>query len=455
MLGASFFCSRASDDARNARIIVPTIAHALASTSPTIKSEIIKAIENDPELAEPTYNRLDNQFRKLIIHPIRASVSKIVRTYKIVVIDAVDECNDLRLVSALIQLILKCAREIPLKILIASRDESPIRKAFYQKTHAEQPNTFYLHEVEKDVVKDDIRKYLETSLTAIHEHNLGSNSDPWPLRSELSKLVDQCGVLFIYAATAIRYIDDGDVHYKSRFFVMANRDTKSGSKLQTSVIDGLYGHILEQACVSKEESEIVPMRDLVSMVVFLRTLLPIQAISSLSRTDALVYLSPLKSVIHLPTYEDAPIAPFHASFPDFVIDPIRCSAERCSSFAALRTSTGHEMLALKCLEQMNRFLKYGICGTPKGTVSRRGETISLDLNKLSDALKYSCLYWASHLLEAQLSEDDLQIIDELHIFLHKHLLHWIECLSVLGELQTGLPSLRSVTTALLVKGSPG
>src|ERR1700733_669688 len=99
MLGASFFCSRASDDARNARIIVPTIAHALASTSPTIKSEIIKAIENDPELAEPTYNSLDNQFRKFIVHPVRAAVSKIVRTYKIVVIDAVDECSDLRLVS--------------------------------------------------------------------------------------------------------------------------------------------------------------------------------------------------------------------------------------------------------------------------------------------------------------------------------------------------------------------
>ena len=55
MLGGSFFCSRGTENARNARLIVPTIAQSLASTSPCIRTEIIKAIENDPKLAEPTY----------------------------------------------------------------------------------------------------------------------------------------------------------------------------------------------------------------------------------------------------------------------------------------------------------------------------------------------------------------------------------------------------------------
>ncbi|KIM79163.1 hypothetical protein PILCRDRAFT_10586, partial [Piloderma croceum F 1598] len=66
--------------------------------------------------------------------------------------------------------------------------------------------------------------------------------------------------------------------------------------------------------------------------------------------------------------------------------------------------------------------------------------------KISEALKYSCLYWASHFFEAQLSRVDL--IDALDTFLHKHLLHWIECLSALGELRTGIPSLGSAATAL-------
>ena len=229
---------------------------------------------------------------------------------------------------------------------------------------------------------------------------------------------------------------------------------KSVSKLQTSIIDGLYGHILDQACELKEESEVIPMRQLVSMIVFLRNPLPIQPILSLSQMDAHLYVSPLTSVIHVPTHKEAAVAPFHASFPNFIADPTRYLCKHYPPFCALVALEGHEMLALKCLEQMNCSLKYNICEVSKElTVSHRGTTNSPDNSgKISEALKYSCLYWASHFFEAQLSQVDL--IDALDTFLHKHLLHWIECLSVLGEPQTGILSLRSVATALSVSDSP-
>ena len=186
------------------------------------------------------------------------------------------------------------------------------------------------------------------------------------------------------------------------------------------------------------------------MIVFLRNPLAIQPISSLSEIDAQMYLLPLKSVIHVPTNEGGAVTPFHASFPDFVTDPTRYSRKCDPPFSVLIASEGHEMLALKCLGHMNRLLKYNICEVPKElTVSRREMTNSRDNSKkISDALKYSCIYWASHFSEVQLFGDDL--ISALDTFLHKHLLHWIECLSELGELQTGIPSLRSVSTALSV-----
>ena len=84
ILGGSFFCSRGSENARNACLIVPTIAHSLASTSPCIKSEIINAIQNDPKLAEPTYIKLVDQFNKLIHHPIQVSAGNAVKAYKII-----------------------------------------------------------------------------------------------------------------------------------------------------------------------------------------------------------------------------------------------------------------------------------------------------------------------------------------------------------------------------------
>ena len=55
--------------------------------------------------------------------------------------------------------------------------------------------------------------------------------------------------------------------------------------------------------------------------------------------------------------------------------------------------------------------------------------------------------------EAQLPGVQVDLIDALDTFLHKHLLHWIECLSELGELQTGISSLRNAATALSVSDS--
>lgn len=451
-LGASFFCSRASDKTNDARLIVPVIAYALARASPAIEFEIVKAIEHDPALAEPTYCNLNEQFKKLIYDPIRATAGEGPRGYKIIVIDAVDECVNLQVVSSFIKLILQSASDIPLKFFIASRDEDLIRSAFYH--HPELSTPFTLHEVEKHLVEDDIRKYIEGSLSDIKSQGLDPVLDAWPAPSELFNLVDHSGRLFIYAATAIRYINDGGKLYKSRLSIMANRDQKTRSKFQTSTIDGLYGHILEQACASKEEWEVVSVKQLISIIVFLRNPLPIQAITSLSEIDAHSYLTSISSVIHVPTQEHSSVAPFHASFPDFVIDPTRCSPKNCPSFPALVPSEGHEMLALKCLEHMNRALKYNICGIPKERIWSRRETTNSreDSCEISDALKYSCLYWASHLAEIRTSNADL--IPTLRHFLHEHLLHWIECLSILGELQTGLKALGSASDALSVSGSP-
>ena len=151
--------------------------------------------------------------------------------------------------------------------------------------------TFYLHEVEKDVVKGDIRMYLETSLVEIKAEH-GRTLDTWPPQSGISALLDRSGTLFIYAATAIRYISLGGPLYKSHLSTIANPDIKSANKSQTSTIDGLYRHILDQACDSKAESEVIPMKQLVSMIIFFRNPLPIQAISSLSEIDAHLYHSP-------------------------------------------------------------------------------------------------------------------------------------------------------------------
>jgi len=447
MLGGNIFCSRASDKTNNSRLIIPVIAHALARASPSIAVEVVKAIKNKALLAEMSYHNMDEQFEQLIYNPLRKTTSKMTKTYKVVVIDAVDECDKLEVVSSFIKLILKSASDIPLKIFIASRDEYWIRKAF--KSGDGVREYFYLHDIEKDVVQNDIRKYLETSLADIKD----DDSEEWPSPIELSGLVQRSGTLFIYAATAVRYIAQGREFYKSRLSEMATQGLESVTEFKTD-IDFLYIHILEKACEGKQSHEVAPMRDLLSIIIFLRNPLPMGAIASLSEMNANLYLSPLTSVIHIPKQPEAVVAPFHASFPDFITNSDRCSPDRCPSFRSLVASESHELLALKCLKQMNQSLKYNICEIPKElTLSRRGRTNSPEnVGKISEALKYSCLYWAAHLAEVR--GFDTVLIDALHAFLHEHLLHWMECLSTLGELQMGLKSLGSMVTVLSVSCSP-
>ena len=455
MLGSSFFASRASEKTSNARLIIPVIAHGLARSSPPIKIEVVKAIEDDTTLAEPTFSNMREQFKKLVGDPIQMTTGMVDKPCKVVVIDAVDECGNLEVVASFIKLVLQSAPKIPLKVFISSREELEISNVF--SSGYNEAKNFRLHDIEKDVVQEDICKYLETSLANIRDKNRHGTAEAWPSQTELKDLTARCGTLFIYAATAVRYIASGGKRYKSRLSEMAKQGLESVTEFKTD-IDTLYIHILEMACKEKPSHEVTPMRDIVSIIVFLRNPLPIQAIESLSEMDASSDLSPLTSVIHIPNAKEATVAPFHASFPDFITSPIRCSPDRFSSgrssFRALGASEGHKLLALKCLTLMNRLLKYNICEIPTElTLSRRGRTNSPEnVGKISEALKYSCLHWAAHL--AKVGVFDPELVKGLHVFLHEHLLHWIECLSTLGELQTGVKSLGGMVDVLSVSHFP-
>jgi nucleoside-triphosphatase THEP1 len=446
ILGGSFFASRASEKTRNARLIIPVISHALARASPRIKVEVVKAIEDDPTLAEPAYININEQFKRLIYDPVRTTAGAV---DKVVVIDAVDECDNLEVVASFIKLVLEWSSKIPFKIFLTSRDEYRIRNAF-RSTRDSIRELFYLHDIEQDVVKNDILKYLETSLARIKD----DDSEEWPLSSELSSLVARSGTLFIYAATAVRYITNGGEDYKSRLSAMVIHGQKSINKFETD-IDSLYVHVLEKVCEGKEPHEVDHMRNLLSITIFLRHPLPMEAIISLSlESNARSYLSRLSSVIHIPNQPGTVVAPFHASFPDFITNPDRCSPKRCALFPSLIASEGHELIALKCLKLLNQSLKYNICEVPEElTLSRRDRANSPEnVGKISQALKYSCIYWAAHLAEVKVF--DAVLVDPLHVFLHEHLLHWIECLSILGELQTGIKSFGGIVTVLSVSDSP-
>ena len=441
MLGASFFCSRsASEEVRNASLIVPTIASTLSQASPLLRSAMSQTIEDKPGVG--SLRAVSKQFRLLLVNPIKGVLESSIKIYKIVIIDALDECTTPGTVENLIKAIVEFASNMPLKFFISSRVTSKIWKAFHHNSE-HPPKILSLHDVESAIVQGDIRTYLQNSFVEIAR---GSEQALfWPPPDELEILLERSDRLFIYAATAVRYVGAPEVDFRAR---LQHITRLTPARMQTGVIDSLYNEIMRQAFHCELEPEEVSQRHTtLSAVVFVLVPLALDAIACLSGMDSLqaqVALSPFRSVIQIPTANTSPVTIFHASFPDFIVDPSRCKKHH------LDISEGHQKLVVKCLRWLNQTLNRNICNLDTNMTPSpiHGPQAILE------ALWYSCLYWASHLAHAlagTLAQTALTEIRNLvSEFVDDHLLHWFECLSALRELESGIKLLDTANKAISV-----
>ena len=135
----------------------------------------------------------------------------------------------------------------------------------------------------------------------------------------------------------------------------------------------------------------------------------------------------------------------HTSFHDFIVDPAR-SKRYC-----VDASESHRLLAKNCLQCMNMSLRRNICNLHEDTVGSRSHVIN-DMNAIPEGLQYACLHWAYHLAKTlhHPAADPAYTLYLLSEFADVHLLHWFECLSAMGQLESGVRSLRTAWEAISV-----
>lgn len=96
---------------------------------------------------------------------------------------------------------------------------------------------------------------------------------------------------------------------------------------------------------------------------------------------------------------------------------------------------------------MSMSLKQDICGvnTP-GLLAT-----DVDINRIQDCIplevQYASLYWTQHL---QRSGTQLHDSDQVHQFLQKHLLHWLEALGWMGKISKGIHAITALESISLV-----
>jgi hypothetical protein len=165
----------------------------------------------------------------------------------VIVIDALDECDRENDIKRVLQLLASTRdiRTVRFRVLITSRPEIPIRHGFLRIPDGEHQD-FVLHDISQSIVDYDISIFLESKLKIIaQERHLGLD---WPGKQSIRRLVKKAAGLFIWAATACRFIYEGRRFTTQRLSLILRGDasiTKPEdelNKIYTTVLKNSVGH---------------------------------------------------------------------------------------------------------------------------------------------------------------------------------------------------------------------
>lgn len=296
----------------------------------------------------------------------------------------------------------------------------------------------------------DIYAFLKSELSEFrYEYNISvpknrQISSDWPGETNPQILVKMAIPLFIFAATVSRSLRDWRQgrHPDKKLVDILKYETRS----QTSKLDATYYPILGQLLIDLSELDrddrVRDFRQIVGPIIVLASPLSTASLSRLltiPKLDIDSELDLLHSVLDIPFDgdTDAPVKLLHLSFRDFLVDPKKREKRETNRFWIDEEKT-HERLLEKCLKLLSEgeyhlrkyFYAQQIPGSRLTDIDKQNI-----LDHLPPEVQYACLYWVYHFKGSQRRVQDG---DEIHQFLERHLLHWIETLSLIRRVSESI-----------------
>ncbi|EOA91948.1 hypothetical protein ACJQWK_03400 [Exserohilum turcicum] len=445
-LAASFFFSRGGGDTGHARQFVTTIAVQLAENVPALKQYVSRAVLQQRDIANQA---LRDQWRGLVHDPLSKLHDK-PTTFVLVVVEALDECNDRQDILVIIQL-LASAQSYPgvrLRFLLTSRPEGAIQQEF-SKLSVER------HRILPADDGDDVGLFLKETLGEIAQNSRQPTG--WPGENTIEQLCQRASGLFIWAATVCRYIsrDEKRGFVQSRLeTILQNSSPDSGPERQ---LDQIYNTVLDSS-VSKVD-EIYKddfrsqLRHVLGTIVVLVSPLSVSSLGQLFGSGNVVpedeldgVLEDLHAILDIPSDRRLPLRLHHPSFRDFLLHE-----SRCREGFRVEEKSANSLLWKSCIQLMSNSLKLNIC-----EVKRHGTLVAeVDIKKIEQhlplELQYACSYWIQHLAK---SGDQLSDHDQVHKFIQEHCLHWLEVLGWIGKVPEGVHSIISLESMIVTSNCP-
>ncbi|CCO36503.1 Vegetative incompatibility protein HET-E-1 [Rhizoctonia solani AG-1 IB] len=413
-LGASFFCSRNIQECRQVKHITPSIAYQLARFSLPFRCALDMVLEED---SDGHTRALNVQYQKLILEPL-VRVQKSLPLDLIVVIDALDECENEDTVGQILSLLLSTTVDLPIRFLMSSRPEAEITRKMTGRLDGQDDARLVLHNLDSSDVRKDIEAYMRSELEGILLNT-----------AQLRGLLESCGLLFIFASTACRFIRRGHETETLEEAVSTICSSVSIPAQRGNPIDILYLTVLKAAFERSNMSKdnLKRTKDILEMVICAIEPMTPDAIAGLlnlkSGKQVSALIQPLRSVLNVPKATGVVIT-LHASFPDFML-----STERSSEFCCAQ-ETRHTLMAKACLQMVEAIEpRFNICTLPSSyLLDNDVEHLDKRASELiSPGLMYACRYWTAHL---RLGEAGSKLMESVRDFFSLWLLLWMEVMNL-------------------------
>ena len=227
----------------------------------------------------------------------------------------------------------------------------------------------------------------------------------------------------------------------------SNNSIIAPEKHLDEIYTGVLKHSIPAELSQEEEAEIcATLRDILGCIVVLFSPLSTNSLERLLFTqkgEINEILEDVHAILDIPKEETQPLRLLHPSFRDFLLDNDRCQDPKF----LVDEKQVHQKLSASCIRLMSASLKQDICGSDAPGALAADIDSSQVKRHLPHEVQYARLYWIRHLQQsdAQLYDDD-----QVHQFLQRHFLHWLEALGWMQKVSEGIQAVSALQSVVMV-----